>query len=101
MEFYDEDFFSQSSTYNSWVRLLCADFGTLVPFSEVFDRRARRECTVRGEEVYFFQNHPINYVTVVATCGSFEELSMKRSLGLRNRVFMRMFERIIPGNHLT
>lgn len=91
MHYYDEDYFNQSSTYNSWVRLLCADLDTLETFSSVFGRRVRPGYGVKSEDVYIFQNHPVNYVTLVATCASLEELYVKWDSGMRNRVFVCKF----------
>ncbi|VVT51752.1 uncharacterized protein SAPINGB_P003201 [Magnusiomyces paraingens] len=81
-QFYKEDAFASSLTFNKWVPLMCADVALLWTFKQIYNRppdpricltsspgnnKNNNKNKITNTLLYpphFFRNHPINYVSV-------------------------------------
>jgi hypothetical protein len=73
-EYYDEGYFGDSLTYNRWLPMCAHDVYCLDSFETIYERKS--ELAGRGR-IYFFRNHPINYVLLTGRCVDVSETSIR------------------------
>lgn len=73
-EYYDERHFGDSLTYNRWLPMCAHDVCCLDSFETIYERK----CNLEGRgRIYFFRNHPINYVLLTGRCVDVSETSIR------------------------
>lgn len=92
--FYHEKYFGDSLTYNRWLPLCARDILYLDRYEDVYGRSQglskrnpeddnnnnKRRRISSNAEIYFFRNHPINYVLITGRCINVKETVLRKKI---------------------